>query len=170
MANNNVFTGADGSLTLAVDQSQEGLKAQAVIEAFELTGAVGRVTNVTVEIASDVRPFHELGQRFASELRAGNINITGTIGRAYVNGALLSLLLGEVAKPGSEAAGGAFAQPSFNLVLNLSNSAYDGVKSVLTLYGVKFTNWTYAIPEDDFVLEGVRFRALRATVTDEQPA
>lgn len=168
MANTQVYTGADGSLTLAVDQSGEGSKAQAVIEGFGLTGAVGRVTGVTVQVSSDVRPFHELGQRFATELRAGNINITGTISRAYVNGALLSLLLGEVAKPGSEAAGSAFVQPSFNMVLNLANPAYEGTASVLTLYDVKFTNWSYSLPEDDFVLEGIQFRALRVTVTDQE--
>ncbi|HWI65985.1 MAG TPA: hypothetical protein VNT75_29505 [Symbiobacteriaceae bacterium] len=169
MANTNVFTGADGSLTLAVDQSEAGKSAQGIMEAFALTGSVGRVTDVSVQIHTDVRPFHELGQRYASELRAGNVSITGTVGRAYVNGALLSLLLGDVAKPGSDAAGSAFMQPTFNMVLNLSNSAVPGVQSVLTLYGVKFTTWNISLPEDDFVMESVQFRALRATVTDELP-
>ena len=42
-----------------------------------------------------MKPFHELGQRYATELRPGNVNINGTIGRAHVNGALLKLMLGD---------------------------------------------------------------------------
>lgn len=169
MANTSVYTGADGALTLAVDQSAEGTTAQGIMESFAMTGPVGRVTDVSVQINTDVRPFHELGQRYASELRAGNVHIAGTVGRAYLNGALLSLLLGDVAKPGSEAAGGAFMQPTFNMVLHLSHGAVPGVQSVLTLYGVKFTSWNVRIPEDDYVMESIQFRALRATVTDELP-
>jgi hypothetical protein len=82
MANTNVFTGADGSITIASPEE---------------TITVGRVQDVTVQVTSDVKAFHEIGQRYASELRPGNMEVTGTIGRAYINGALLTLLLGEAA-------------------------------------------------------------------------
>jgi hypothetical protein len=31
----------------------------------------------------------------------------------------------------------------------------------VTVFGVKFESWTYNIPADDFVMEAVRFQALR---------
>ena len=96
MANTNVFTGADGAITLSTAQGPEGDAARAAIEAHELI-TVGRATDVRVEVHSDVRAFHELGQRYATQLRPGNVTITGTLGRAYLNGALLTLLLGEAA-------------------------------------------------------------------------
>jgi predicted RecB family endonuclease len=96
MANASVFTGADGSITLSSPQGTEGEKAQEVLSAYEMI-AVGRVQNVQVQVRSDVKAFHEIGQRYATELRPGNVHITGTIGRAYINGAMLKLMLGEAA-------------------------------------------------------------------------
>ena len=92
MPNTSVFTGADGSMTLSVPQGMEGESAQKVLDTFELIN-VGRVQNVRVEIHSEVRAFHEIGQRYATQLRAGNVTVRGTIGRAYINGAMLGLLL-----------------------------------------------------------------------------
>jgi hypothetical protein len=163
MANTSVFTGADGSITLSAGQGTEGEKAQAVISQYELL-TVGRVQDVRVEVQSDVRAFHEIGQRYATELRPGNVNIRGTIGRAYINGAMLKLLLGEAAdsRPASS-----WAQPSFNITLLLENAANAGVRNTLTLHDVKLTTWAYGIPEDDFILESVAFQALYLSVQDE---
>jgi hypothetical protein len=36
--------------------------------------------------------------------------------------------------------------------------------------GVKFQNWSFSLPEDDFVLEDVTFMALRVNVRDEEKA
>ncbi len=163
MANTKVFTGADGSIALSAGQGTEGEKAQAVLSAYELI-AVGRVQNVRVEVTSDIRPFHELGQRYATELRAGNVNIRGTIGRAYINGALLKLLLGEAA---DSRPAGSWAQPSFNITLLAENAAAAGVRNTVTLHDVKIGSWVYSIPEDDFLLEEVGFHALYLSVTDE---
>nr|MDJ0668050.1 hypothetical protein [Desulfobacterales bacterium] len=66
MANMSVFTGADGSLTLSTPEGSEGEKAQEVIDAYE-TITVGRVQNVAVNVSSDVKAFHEIGQRYATE-------------------------------------------------------------------------------------------------------
>ncbi len=96
MANTRVYTGADGSITLSPTSGPEGEAADAVISGFD-TISVGRVQNVRVEILADVRPYHEIGQRYATELRPGNITVRGTIGRAMINGAMLRLLLGEAA-------------------------------------------------------------------------
>jgi hypothetical protein len=163
MANTKVYTGADGSITLSAGQGLEGDAAQAVITAFD-TIAVGRVQNVRVEIRAEIRPYHEIGQRYATELRPGNVTVRGTIGRAMINGAMLRLLLGEAAD-GRPAA--SWAQPSFNITLLLENAAQPGVRNTLTLHDVKLESWVYDLPEDDFVAESVAFQALYATVADE---
>ena len=164
-ANTNVYTGADGSLLLSADgDGTEGAAAGTVIEANDLV-QVGRVTGVTVEISSAIRPFHEIGQRYATELRSGNVSVRGKFDRAYVNGALLSLLLGEAS---TQRPRGSWPQPSFNITLLSENAARPGTRSTITLHGVKLEQWNLAMPEDDFVMEGASFQALFATVADER--
>jgi hypothetical protein len=164
MANTRVFTGANGSIALSVPQGTEGERAQEVVDAYELL-AVGRVQDVSVEVHSDVKAFHEIGQRYATELRPGNVTITGTIGRAYINGAMVKLLLGEAAdsRPAAN-----WAQPAFNITLLLEDPAVPGVRNTLTLHDVKLDTWVYKLPEDDFALESVGFQALYLTVQDEE--
>ena len=38
----------------------------------------------------------------------------------------------------------------------------------MTLHGVKIQNWSYGIPEDDFVMERADFRALWISVEDTE--
>jgi hypothetical protein len=164
-ANTHVFTGADGSILLSPEVGgPEGDAAQAVIEGNDLI-QVGRVTGVTVEVSSAIRPFHEIGQRYATELRSGNVSVRGKIDRAYLNGALLSLLLGEAA---SQRPGRSWAQPAFNITLTSENAANPGTRSTVTLHGVKIEQWNLTMPEDDFVMEAANFQALYVTVADEQ--
>jgi len=158
-----VYRGSDGTISLAVEQGAEGDKAQVVAEAYSLT-PIGRVTGVTVKVTNDVKPFHELGQRFATELRPGNINVYGTIERAYINGALLKLMLGDAA---DSRPAGTFVGPSFNLSVRLENPSLAGVSATLTVMGVKLNEWNYSLPEDDFAMEQVSFRALWVKVEDK---
>src|SRR3954467_4310970 len=129
MKNTNVFRGSDGALVLAVDTGAEGDAAQAVIEEFALT-PVGRVTDVEVRVDSDLKPFHELGQRYPTELRPGNVNVSGSMDRAAINGALLKLLLGDAA---ASRPAGTFVNPSFNIALRLENPAKPGAASTVTV-------------------------------------
>lgn len=161
MPNTNVFRGSDADLVLAVDDSStvEGGLADALITEYELSTVVGRLQNVQVSVMNEVKPYHEIGKRFATELRPGNINIQGLAERAHINGALLRLLLGEGAI--SPPPTGVIAQPTFNLVINLKNPALPDNSSKIVLFGVKFESWTFQLPEDDFVMESVSFRAMR---------
>jgi hypothetical protein len=161
-----VYRGSDGTISLAVEAGAEGDKAQAVNDAYSLT-PIGRVTGVTVRVTNEVEPFHELGQRFATELRPGNINVYGTIERAYINGALLKLMLGDAADSRPAAT---FLSPSFNLNLRLENPSLAGVTSTVTVMGVKVEEWVYNLPEDDFAMEKVSFRALWVKVEDKAGA
>jgi|tagenome__1003787_1003787.scaffolds.fasta_scaffold19609493_1 hypothetical protein len=159
MPNTNVYTGMDGAITIAVDDpaTPEGQAANSVATTFALT-PVGRATDVTVQVTSAMRAFHEIGQRYATELRPGNVNVTGTIGRAYINGALLQLMLGE-GGAGTRPAG-AFVSPTFNLSLVLENPARPGQSATVTVHQVKLDGWKLNVDEDDFTLENVTFRAL----------
>ncbi len=160
---NNVYRGSDGTLAVAVEAGAEGDAARAIADTFALT-PIGRCTGVTVRVTNEVEPFHELGQRIATELRPGNINVYGTIERAYINGALLRLMLGEAA---DSRPAGTFVNPSFNLSLRLENPAMPGNSATLTVMGVKFEDWSYGLPEDDFAMEKVGFRALWVKVEDQ---
>lgn len=97
MPNTNVFRGSDASLVLAVDDaaSEEGKLADALIGEYAFSSLVGRLQNVQVKVENELGPYHEIGKRFATELRPGNINVSGFVERAYINGAMLRLLLGD---------------------------------------------------------------------------
>ncbi len=164
MPNTSVFTGADGSITLSVPQGLEGESAQEVLDTFEMIN-VGRVQNVKVEVHSEVRPFNELGQRYATQLRPGNVTVRGTIGRAYINGAMLRLLLGEAADARPAAS---WAQPSFNITLLAQNAAAPDVNNTVTIHDAKIDSWVGDWPEDDFLMESINFQALYLTVADEE--
>ena len=158
----NVYRGSDGTISVAVEQGVEGDAASAVTEEYALT-PVGRATGVTVKVTNDVEPFHELGQRFATEMRPGNINVSGTIDRAYINGALLKLMLGEAANSRPQ---GTFTSPAFNLNVRLENPSLEGNSATVTIMGAKFSEWNYELPEDDFAMEQVSFQALWVKVED----
>ncbi|MDV3349039.1 hypothetical protein QGP82_10085 [Leptothoe sp. LEGE 181152] len=166
MPNANVFRGSDASLVLAVDdvESVEGQLAESLIENYEFSNVVGRLQNVQVRVENELRPYHELGKRFATELRPGNINVSGVVERAHINGALIRLLLGDGAT--SPPPTGTIAQPSFNIVINLSNPAIPDNTNTLTVFGVKFESWSFSLPEDDFVMESATFKALRISAEE----
>lgn len=159
---NNVYRGSDGTISVAAEQGVEGDAATAVTEEFALT-PIGRATGVTVRVTSDTQPFHELGQRFATELRPGNINVFGTIDRAYINGALLKLMLGDAANSRPQST---FTSPAFNLNVRLENPSLPGNSASVTVMGVKLNEWNYDLPEDDFAMEQVSFKALWVKVED----
>ncbi len=165
------YTGANGTLVLMGEngpgeETAEGADATAILdlEAFSVF-ALGRVTGVELRVETDLEEFHEIGRRHASSLHPGNIHISGSVERAYVNGALLYLLLGRGASPNNVEE--PYVQPRLAMNVVLDDPAVPSKRSVLDVYGVKFENWGFSLPEDDFVMENVRFKALRINVRDE---
>lgn len=165
MAMTNVYTGANGTLTLAIEDTPEGQDAKTIIDLYE-TMTVGRVTGVELCVQTDLEAFHEIGRRHPTSLHPGNILVSGTVDRAYINGSLLWLLLGRGAAPTriSEP----YVQPTFNMTVSLNDPAVPGNTASLELKGVKFQNWSFAMPEDDFVMENVAFQALTISVLDRE--
>jgi hypothetical protein len=166
MPNSNVFRGSDATLVLAVDDAStvEGGLADTLITQYDFSNVVGRLRNVEIQVTNEVKPYHEIGKRFAAELRPGNINVFGTAERAHINGAMLKLLLGDGANSPPPAT--AMAQPVFNIVINLKNPALPDNFTKVIIFGVKFEKWSFQLPEDDFVMEGIAFRATRVSTEE----
>ncbi|MEO1092837.1 MAG: hypothetical protein AAFX81_19620 [Pseudomonadota bacterium] len=164
MPNTNVFTGADGNLLMASFESTPGADGTAIMEHFEISQAVGRVTGVRVNVRTDLREFFEIGFRHVTSLHEGDIHISGCVDRAYINGALLALLMGRKAYDSSATR---IFQPELNMAIELNDPA-DGRREVLSLLGVKFKDWSVNLPEDDIVMENATFlaRSIRINETD----
>jgi hypothetical protein len=162
MFNSHTYFGTDGSLVFS---DQKGLDPAVFTKYYGENGVVGRVTGVTVSVTTAIKAWYEIGSRAAKELRTGNIAIAGTIDRAYINGALLKLMLGQYAE--SEEATG-FLIPTFNMKLIVDNLMPPGDpgNSILNLFGVMFDSWQVSLPEDDFMLEHLSYKARRIAVAD----
>jgi hypothetical protein len=165
MALTEVFTGAHGTLTIASEDTPEGADAKAVVDTFAIQ-TVGRLTDVRVRVDTALKEFYEVGRRHPVSLSAGDIGISGSVGRAYVNGALLLLLLGRGAAPTAIAE--PYVQPAFTMSLRLNDPARPGNSLNLEIGGVKFQNWHFTLPEDEFVMEDLCFRALTVRVIDRE--
>ncbi|PUB12411.1 hypothetical protein [Yoonia sediminilitoris] len=162
MANTNVFTGGDATLTLAPLDTPPGSDAESIISRYDIATAVGRVTGVRFTVQTDLREFFEIGFRHVTSLHEGDIHIAGEADRAYINGALLGLLTGRKSFVDNNQR---TFQPEFNMTLQLDDPAVAG-EGRLTLNGVKFQSWSFALPEDDIVMEKVSFRAKSVDIAD----
>lgn len=166
MAMTNVFTGASGGLFIAsAGGNPETDDAKAIEDLYDFL-QVGRVVNVEVYVQTDLEEFHEIGRRHPTSLHYGNIHIGGKIDRAYINGSLLWLLLGRGAS--ATVVPEPYVQPTFFMNVVLADPAFPGNRAILNIDGVKFQNWSYRLPEDDFVMENVTFKALRISIQDEE--
>jgi len=80
MPNKDIFTGSDASLVLAVDDNtvEEGKIADGLLSEYELSSVVGELKEVQVMVETEIRPYHAIGSRHASQLRTGNIPDNGS--------------------------------------------------------------------------------------------
>src|SRR2546423_3514344 len=135
----NVYTGSNGTLTLADEDTPEGREAKTITDTYQVQ-TVGRVIGVQLAVHTDLEEFHEIGRRHPTSLHPGDIHISGTVQRAFINGALLFLLLGRGAAPTAEPE--PYVQPTFNMIIALTDPAVPGAVAGLELRGVKFKDWS----------------------------
>jgi hypothetical protein len=178
MAMENVFTGKTATLTLSQGtdpkRPNENTDSAAVLKTYfdsPSSVVVGRAVGVQVAVTTNLEEFHQIGSRLPVVLHPGDISISGSIDRAYVSGALVTLLLGRGAVAGFPEP---FAQPAFDMFITLADPGVTAVTKPTTsasvlLSGVKFQNWALRLPEDEFVMENVTFRALALHVIDVPP-
>ncbi|WP_019135916.1 hypothetical protein [Cellulomonas massiliensis] len=163
MALTEVYTGSTAALSLATADTPEGADAKAVLDGYALQ-TVGRLTDVRISVDTALKEFYEVGRRHPVSLSPGDIAIHGSAQRAYVNGALLFLLLGRGAS--FTAVAEPYVQPTFEITMMFADPARPAEALSLTLGGVKFENWKLTVPEDEFVIENLCFRALTIGVLD----
>jgi hypothetical protein len=162
MALTNLYTGAHGTLGIAVEGTPvQQADFNAINDAYG-TSIVGRVTDVEVCVQTELKEFYTIGSRETVTLYPGNVHISGKVGRAYINGALLFLLLGRGATGTAEPT----IQPKFTLNLILQNPHFPDSRLRLNVQGVKFENWAVNLPQETFVMEQVTFKAVRMGVAD----
>jgi len=166
MSLTNVYTGSNGTLTLADVDTAEGHDASAVVSTYQLQ-TVGRVVGVEMCVQTDLEEFHEIGRRHAVSLHPGDIHISGKVNRAYINGALLLLLQGRGSGPTQvDEIASPYVQPTFNMNIEVKDPAFPGNSAKLVLEKVKFQSWSYSMPEEDFVMENITFKAISIRVLD----
>lgn len=164
MYNTSTFFGTDGTLVFS---DAKNIDSAVFTKYYGENGIVGRVTGVTVSVTTEIKPWYEIGSRAAKELRSGNIEIAGSIDRAYVNGALLKLMLGQYADL-EEAPGFVIPKFTMKLVCDNLNPPGNSGKSTLALFDVMFDSWQVALPEDDFMLEHLSYKARRIQISEEE--
>jgi hypothetical protein len=156
--------GSAAVLTLAsIADTPAGTLGTQIFDTEYNISTVGRVVGIEIRVTTDLEAFHEIGTRRPQQLVPGNINISGRAERAYINGALLRLLMGRLGGAGqNEDAFPLELQPIFNMLVTLrdprTGSQTAGTR--LTLSNVRFDDWSVTIPEDDFILENMTFKAL----------
>ena len=156
--NTQVFRGSEASLQLAKLDSPAGALGDQIFNTEYNISTVGRVTGVQICVETDLEAFHEIGSRLSVNVYPGTINICGSVERAYINGALLRLLMGDLAlSPPTKNE----LQPQFNLTLDLTDPGQaGGVGTKVIVEGVRFHNWNLIVPEDDFITEKMTFKAV----------
>ncbi len=170
--NKAVYRGSAATLTLASVSTRGGQLATNVFNTeYQGQLTVGRITGIELRVTTDLEMFHEIGTRIATNSCPGNINVFGRVERAYINGALVRLLLGKVAGAGqNEDDFPLELQPIFNMVVNFVDPRADtnteGTR--LTIENVRFDDWVLTVPEDDFVIENMTFKA--STIKREEVA
>ena len=140
MPNTHVFTGMDGAISVAVERRRRGRRRQGrrrpvrpdADRARDRRHRRGR---------SEMRPFHELGQRYATELRPGNVNVCGH-DRPRARQRRAAEADARRGRGDEPAGGRPSSSPTFNLSLRMENAGLPGNSSTITVHGVKLDGWS----------------------------
>lgn len=116
----------------------KGWNAKILIDSTE----IGCCESVSVDITSNIESYYCIGSREPHAVIPGNLEITGSISRAWVNIYYLNLLIGDDMK--------------FDLVFKASE---DSGAPWIYLYSCRFESGTIDIPQDGVLMEDYDFRA-----------
>ena len=112
------------------------------------TEAIGKAESVTAEIALGTESYYELGSAKPAEIVAGNIEITATITRAWIDTKLLQLITG------------APVLSEFDVKVTI-----EGTTNELTLTGCKGETVSFDIPQDGYLTHDLDIRAKDFSIT-----
>jgi len=105
---------------------------------------IGYATSITVDVTPNIDGVFELGSRLVQEWKPGNLEISGTLERLWIDGAYLDDVKAD-------------SPTEYTIECKLTDSA--GVTQTATLTGVVFTSFSGEIPEDGLVTESIDFSA-----------
>ena len=108
---------------------------------------IGFAESASVEIATGVEPYYEIGSRLPKELVPGNQEVTGSISKAWINTDYLALVV-----PSG-------TLTSFTLAFKASTAG-----PTVYAYGCVFETGSLDIPQDGFLTEDYDFRATSVQV------
>ncbi len=170
MANNQPLRGSSAILQLATNDNPAGQLAGQIFNDEYNISTVGRVTGVELRINTDLEVFHEIGTRQPQDILPGNINISGRIDRAFINGSLIRLLMGRLGGAGeNEDQFPEELQPTFNMIVDITDNRQPGnIGTKVTVFNVRFDDWAVVVPEDDFIMENITFKAIRIQREEKQ--
>lgn len=104
---------------------------------------IGYADSASVEIATNLEAFYELGSRQPIDLAEGNEEVTGSISKAWIDKNYLSLVTG------------AGVLTDFDLCFTMGT----GPDVYVYAYDCKFEKGSLDIPQDGFLKEDYDFRA-----------
>ncbi len=107
------------------------------------TTTTAYVTSFSVENAPNVDPVYEMGSRNPTKFKKGNEEITGSFDKMYVNTDWID-----------DAHTDTIVSYKFEGIVDTAAGSL-----TLTLSEVTLTNWSFDLPEDDFITESVDFQA-----------
>jgi len=110
---------------------------------------VGYSDSASIEIATNLEAFYELGSRMPVELSEGNEEVTGSFSKAWIDKNYLALV-----SPGNT------VLTEFDLCFTLGT----GPDVYVYCYDCKFEKGALDIPQDGFLKEDYDFRAKTVTL------
>lgn len=115
---------------------------------------LGNVDSASVDIARGVETYYEVGSGAPAEIVEGNVEITGSLSRAWLDTTLAELIGTDTTT----------ALSAFTLVLKASTTA-DGTTPQITVGGCKVESGTIDITQDGYVMGDVDFVGKTYTLT-----
>lgn len=113
---------------------------------------IGCAESASVDITTNIEPYYCIGSKEPAAIVEGNLEITGSISRAWVNTAYLQLLTGS----------GSLAE--FHLCFKAGTTAG---APIIYLYKCRFESGSIDIPQDGVLTEDYDFRATSIVITEE---
>lgn len=111
---------------------------------------VGKARSVSVEVTRSSETVYEIGSSDPACIKEGRKEITGSIEHMYVSDAFYDAIQPERPKT-----------PSFTLKAKIGTTP----DKTITLSGVKLESWSLDVPQDDYLVESVDYKATSCDLT-----
>lgn len=146
--------GSEGKVTIKAAENQAGNAGEKIYISYYTKRDIGYAQNVSVRVNGNVVNIHELGERLPQELKAGKIEIDGTIGQFYIDRDMFGGFLGLT--------GINERLSDFTLYLDPNGSTSGQPR--ITLSGVKFSGGQLQVSIDTILLNNVDFKATAVSI------